>query len=226
MKNTQIIPIFPLAIVQFPLAETSLHIFEPRYRQMLTDVMAGDETFGIVLHQAGRLSQVGCTVGVSGVETLADGRSNISCVGRSRFRLLEVVDDEHTPYARAEVELLEDDLLFEDDALMELVSRLRDLFSRLYTADQRLRGQGESRIVDALPVVSAMESEVFSYFLADYLQADLVQKQRWLEMTSTQVRLRDLEVHLHNAVQVQEQRVKVSQVSRTNGHGGHLPLAD
>ncbi|MGH9844616.1 MAG: LON peptidase substrate-binding domain-containing protein, partial [Blastocatellia bacterium] len=44
----RVLPIFPLSLVQFPSAITPLHIFEPRYRQMLKDVMGTDKTFGII----------------------------------------------------------------------------------------------------------------------------------------------------------------------------------
>ena len=48
MTSHRAIPIFPLPVVQFPNAITPLHIFEPRYRKMLKDVMEKDKTFGII----------------------------------------------------------------------------------------------------------------------------------------------------------------------------------
>ena len=48
MTSDRVIPIFALSLVQFPGALTPLHIFEPRYRQMLAEAMAGDKTFGIL----------------------------------------------------------------------------------------------------------------------------------------------------------------------------------
>ncbi|MBO0859558.1 MAG: LON peptidase substrate-binding domain-containing protein, partial [Chloracidobacterium sp.] len=48
MASRHVIPIFPLPLVQFPNAITPLHIFEPRYRKMLKDVMEKDKTFGVI----------------------------------------------------------------------------------------------------------------------------------------------------------------------------------
>ncbi|HKC87575.1 MAG TPA: LON peptidase substrate-binding domain-containing protein, partial [Blastocatellia bacterium] len=48
MTSHRVIPIFPLPVVQFPNAITPLHIFEPRYRKLLKDVMEKDKTFGVI----------------------------------------------------------------------------------------------------------------------------------------------------------------------------------
>src|SRR5215813_11102741 len=106
--TNRIIPIFPLPVVQFPNAITPLQIFEPRYRKMLKDVMERDKTFGIIYRPSADenellvgserlpLGSVGCTVEVAVVQELPDGRSNILCVGVSRYRLLGYLEGE--PY--------------------------------------------------------------------------------------------------------------------------------
>src|SRR5215468_3310510 len=124
MTSRHVIPIFPLPVVQFPNAITPLHIFEPRYRKMLKDVMEKDKTFGLIYRPAAEegglkpasdkvpLGSIGCAVEVAVVQELPDGRSNILCVGGARFRLLQYIEGE--PYLQAEVNFLEDEPTFEE----------------------------------------------------------------------------------------------------------------
>jgi len=189
---------------------------------MLEDVQAGEAIFGIVLRQADGLASVGCTVRLLHVNSLPDGRSNIECLGQSRFRLIEVIEDDEAPYARAVIEAFDDDPGFEDDETSELFERLKELFGRLYSANRRLRGLADSDTDPELPDLPADE-ELFSYVLADNLAVDLALKQRWLELTSTPLRLREMESYLVEAAEAEERKVWVGKVSRTNGHGGKLP---
>lgn len=86
------IPIFPLHTVLFPGQVLPLHIFEPRYRQMVAECLRQGAPFGVVLIKKGRdvgpeatPADVGTTARIAQVETLADGRLNILAVGESRF---------------------------------------------------------------------------------------------------------------------------------------------
>ena len=87
------LPLFPLHQVMFPNEVVALHIFEPRYRQMLKDVLAGDRTFGIVLIRSGWESgepadpyEIGTTALIRDSEIFPDGRANISVVGSGDSR--------------------------------------------------------------------------------------------------------------------------------------------
>ena len=111
------IPLFPLQIVVFPGQEVPLHIFEPRYRQLVRDTLESDEPFGIVLVRRARppggpstdrepTHEIGCTVRLEAVEEFPDGRWNIGCIGERRFRIIEKVGER--PYWVAEVEYLDD----------------------------------------------------------------------------------------------------------------------
>lgn len=108
------IPIFPLPdAVLFPGVFLPLHIFEPRYRAMVTDVLDGDRVIGMTLLRPGwepdyegrpPIFPVGCAGLVTHAERLADGRFDIVLKGLSRFR---VVDEEAgRPYRVARVEAL------------------------------------------------------------------------------------------------------------------------
>jgi len=115
------LPIFPLAsVVLFPLIRTPLHIFEPRYRQMTQDALAGDRRIGMIAvlpdHLASMSGEppiysIGCAGVIEAAQQLPDGRYNMVLSGTQRFRVL----GERSPagerlYRAAEVELLEDPL--------------------------------------------------------------------------------------------------------------------
>ena len=108
--------IFPLSgAVLFPRMHLPLHIFEPRYRAMIADVMARDQRIGMI-QPAGPgepppLFQVGCVGRVAEIEALEDGRFNIILSGESRFRLLGELDVS-TPFRQIDAALYTAD---EDD---------------------------------------------------------------------------------------------------------------
>lgn len=90
------IPIFPLAgAILFPRSQLPLHIFEPRYRAMVRDVMEGGGRIGMIQPvgpDEQRLYDVGCVGELVGIEELEDGRFNIVLHGSSRFRLVAEAD--------------------------------------------------------------------------------------------------------------------------------------
>ena len=103
------IPIFPLAgAILFPRAQLPLHIFEPRYRDMIRDALAGPARIGMI-QPSGEgnpppLFRTGCIGEIVGVEELDDGRFNIVLHGSTRFRLI-AERDLGTAYRQADVDL-------------------------------------------------------------------------------------------------------------------------
>jgi Lon protease-like protein len=108
------IPIFPLAgAILFPRAQLPLHIFEPRYREMVRDALAGDHLIGMVQPRAesagpdptGRpaVFEIGCLGKITGSEALDDGRFNIVLEGLGRFRIAREADVT-TPYRQVDAE--------------------------------------------------------------------------------------------------------------------------
>ncbi|WP_159977283.1 MULTISPECIES: LON peptidase substrate-binding domain-containing protein [unclassified Novosphingobium] len=104
------VTIFPLAgAVLYPGLQLPLHIFEPRYRAMVSDVLARDRRIGMIQPQrpaeGSTLYTVGCLGRIGDVEALEDGRFNIVLEGETRFRVLrELVVT--TPFRQVEAELL------------------------------------------------------------------------------------------------------------------------
>ncbi|MYL97487.1 ATP-dependent protease [Novosphingobium sp. FGD1] len=107
------ITIFPLTgAVLYPGLQLPLHIFEPRYRAMVSDALARDRRIGMIQPQrpaeGAPLYSVGCVGRIGDVEALEDGRFNIVLSGLSRFRTLRELDVT-TPFRQVEAELLPED---------------------------------------------------------------------------------------------------------------------
>src|SRR5437868_7797634 len=84
--------LFPLSIVLVPTERIPLHIFEPRYRELIEECVAEGSDFGLVLAtDDGAVHEIGTRASVIEVlQTLDDARMNIVVEGRERFRLLEL----------------------------------------------------------------------------------------------------------------------------------------
>ncbi len=105
--------IFPLTgALLFPGLQLPLHIFEPRYRAMISDSLVRDRRIAMIQPQGqydgAPLFQIGCIGKIGEVEAMEDGRYNVILEGISRFRLLRELDVT-TPFRQVEGELIEDD---------------------------------------------------------------------------------------------------------------------
>ena len=120
------IPIFPLQdIMLFPGASRSLHIFEPRYRDMIADAMEGDRIIGMVMlkpttennyDENPPIYDIGCAGILSNIEQLPDGRYNVIVQGLKRFRITG--EDQRRTYRIASINVLDDALSEADRATL------------------------------------------------------------------------------------------------------------
>jgi hypothetical protein len=115
--------IFPLpGAVLFPGLQLPLHIFEPRYRALVSDALARDRRIAMIQPQAAvegsPLFAIGCVGRIGEVEALDDGRFNIVLEGESRFRVIRELDVT-TPFRQVEAELIEET----DDEVLSSVER-------------------------------------------------------------------------------------------------------
>ena len=119
----QRLTIFPLTgAILFPGLQLPLHIFEPRYRAMVSDVLARDRRIGMIQPQrpteGAPLFEIGCVGKIGEFEALEDGRYNLVLEGESRFRMLRELDVT-TPFRQIEAELIEDN----DDEVLSSIER-------------------------------------------------------------------------------------------------------
>lgn len=171
-----VIPIFPLPnVVLFPQVFLPLHVFEPRYRAMVSDVLEGDRIIGMTLLTPGwetdyegrpAVFPIGCAGLVTHAERLDDGRFNIILRGLEKFRVIE--EDTSKPYRLARVEALDEP---SSRGLAALTDERRRLEHLIMTAGDN----GEPVTPPAMP------DEDFINALAQYLSFDALEKQALLE---------------------------------------------
>lgn len=189
MQANARLPLFPLGLVLFPGVSLPLHLFEPRYRQLLADVQAGDRRFGIVCTPPGVSERAlptglaGCVAEVTEVESLEDGRSNVMVVGRDRFSLEWVIADA-APYLMADVVPMPDIPVPGGLALSLMADELRSHFARVVTAVHTL----EDHAPAALPTLPDDPSRL-AWSVASMIEMELSQRQRLLEERSPLLRV-------------------------------------
>jgi Lon protease-like protein len=184
------IPIFPLPnVVLFPTVCLPLHIFEPRYRDMVADALEGDRIIGMALLRPGwegdyegrpAIYPVGCAGLISHAERLPDGRYNIILRGLEKFRVIRERDQR--AYRVADI-----------DPMMEALSeRDRELVrSERQRLEALLVPQPAGRGVDP-KVPPSMADEDLVNALAQYLELETVEKQALLERDGLVARCRSL----------------------------------
>ena len=157
------IPLFPLNVVLFPGTTMPLHLFEPRYRQLLADVRTGDQRFGLLCSIPGvperevPAGRIGSMAEVTEVEMLPDGRANIMVRGVGRFALGGYVEAP-TPYHQGTVELVDDGPVTNPVALAVAADELAGHFRRIVKAVDTLRPEpGPSPVLSDHPVALAWQ---------------------------------------------------------------------
>ena len=184
------IPLFPLSVVLFPGMQLPLHIFEPRYRLMAARALQGDRCFGIALLVEGREGQagtvparVGCSAEIVDSTRFPDGRLNLMTVGRRRFQILQM--REQDGYLIGTCEWL-DDVPEVSGEVADLARRVRGLLGT-YLASLARNANLSPRDLDDLDVPS--EAGALSMWVAAIITLSNEQKQDLLEMASTRARL-------------------------------------
>jgi ATP-dependent Lon protease len=212
------IAVFPLPLVLLPGEVLPLHIFEPRYRQMLTDIENERNLFGISLFDSAEgksdrpdVGSVGCVAELREVQPLPDGRSNILTQGIIRYSIVDYIDA-GTPYLTAEVRFFEDDE--GDSAVVESTSdEVFDLFERVAKAAFDLSGNRGK-----LPEIQKSDPERLSFVVTAAFNLDNEIKYDLLKTTSTLERFGRLKTILESAVGRMEESAAIHKVAQTNGH--------
>ena len=211
--------LFPLPVVLFPGMALPLHIFEPRYRQLVTDCAEGEGRFGIARLPDGIAETeitpgtVGCVAEIVNRETLPDGRSNILVRGTERFALVSFVSSPR-PYHMCNAVPVEDD--FEIGAELDaLAERVRDVFRRVARAARTL-----SDDPDPLPELPD-EAPSLSFAIASMIDIGIDARQEILASRSPTDRLRQLDGVLTTALGTIVGRAQVHTLAKTNGRGAH-----
>ncbi|HEX2091550.1 MAG TPA: LON peptidase substrate-binding domain-containing protein [Longimicrobiaceae bacterium] len=178
------LPLFPLPIVLFPGALMPLHVFEPRYRQMMARCLEGDRCFGLIYHDPDRFGpfemepgRVGCVAEILKFQPLPDGRSLVLTEGTERFRIEDGIETDELYY-----EALVEEYPDLDEGRRGIVQRRRrsiELFQRVLT--EALKHPGP------LPPIDPGEETAFQ--LAQAIRIDPAWQQELLETRGERARL-------------------------------------
>jgi Lon protease-like protein len=212
------LPIFPLPLVLMPYELLPLHIFEPRYRQMLKDIELRRNLFGVSFFEQQsdfdekpKVGSIGCVAEVRQSQTMPDERSNIVTFGLIRYRLVDYVAI-GTPYYSAEVQFFEDEPESKD-ILDPIADEVFVLFERVAKAAFKLSGNR-----GRFPEVPRADAEQLSFLVAAAFNLDNEVKAQFIEMTSTSARLIRLKAILEQAVEQMESNADIVGVAQKNGH--------
>lgn len=214
--TTAVIGLFPLDTVLVPGLVFPLHIFEPRYRKLLQDVLAAAEDareFGVVAVRPTDDAQgrpwfaVGTSARVSEVDGYPDGRSDITTVGQRRFEVIEVVDED--PYIRARVQWLPDDTIQGEQQPEVRAAALRA--SAVFASYRRVLSSEDTDLSD-LPD----DPQLLSYVLTAAIIAPVQARQPLLQTGSTLERL-------HLACDLMMREIAVMRVLPSLPLGAHRP---
>ncbi len=105
---SSLLPIFPLELVLLPGVPLPLHIFEPRYKEMIAECLEKNKPFGVVRASSDGVADIGCTAEIVSVtKKYDDGRMDILARGVAPFEVLEVNQDRS--FLQAEIAVLEDE---------------------------------------------------------------------------------------------------------------------
>ena len=201
MSRTIRVPLFPLGgAILFPRSQLPLHIFEPRYRSMVSDAVAGPGRIAMIQplrdddDNRAPLHAVGCIGEIGGVEELDDGRFNIVLVGTNRFRLIDEAPSDEA-YRVADVDIA----AFDDGEPEPLAMVQRAEVER----EARRLGDALGLAID-WAAVNGLDDEMLVNAIAQVAPFDVGAKQALLEADSLDGRA-DLLVQL-----MQFQRVAIT----------------
>ena len=168
-----LLPLFPLDVVLFPGTTLPLHIFEPRYKEMIGECLAQHRTFGVVRVVEQGLAEVGCTAEIiTVVKKYPDGRLDLVTEGRRRFEVVRVNQERF--FLQAEVLMIDDEPGTAPQAERERAIQLHSELLAIAGAKQDL---------------SPADPALLSFYLAGSLPLDLDFKQKLLSLRSEPERL-------------------------------------
>jgi len=186
------LPLFPLHGVLYPGATVPLHIFEPRYREMVGRCLEHDEAFGVVLILEGEEvggaavpHRIGTEAAIIAAQRYRDGRYDLVAEGRRRFEIVSL--DPTRAYLRAEVRFLPEPGGIVSEDLAETVAILFEGF--LETEERSGHPPVEETWRD-------LDPRALSYLIASMLPVSEAAKQEMLELRDASARLRKVAGHL------------------------------
>ncbi len=196
-----LLPLFPLELVLFPGAPLPLHIFEPRYKEMIGECLEHGRPFGLVRVKENALASIGCSATILNViKKYEDGRLDIAAEGGQRFEISQL--NQQRSFLQGEVTYFEDDPSSITKNAVETVIELHEqLFAVL------------GQTVEVEP-----DETLLSFQVAHDLPVDLDFKQTLLEMKSEAERIDTLTEYYRATIPKVEKTLRARDRASGNGH--------
>lgn len=200
-----LLALFPLDLVLLPGTPLPLHVFEPRYKEMIAECLDRSLPFGVVRSKESEIAEIGCTAEIVTVtKKYDDGRMDIVTEGRQRFEVMQL--NQGRSFLQAEV------FYFQDEpgrASPEQVAQATKLHGEIMT------------LAGAEPEKSSeIEQHQLSFHLAGSLPLDLDFKQTLLGMKSEAERLQAIISFFDDILPAMRRTVHVRRKAGGNGHAG------
>ena len=198
-----LLPLFPLDVVLLPGTPLPLHIFEPRYKEMIGECLANHAPFGVVRATEKGFAEVGCTAEIVSVtKQYPDGRMDLVAEGRERFDVIEV--NRERSFLRADVLLVPD-----EPGAASPGDKARAIRAHLEILT----------LAGAVQDLSAADHSTLSFYLAGSLPLDLDFKQKLLAMRTESQRIQAVAAYLENILPNLRRAARARQKAGGNGHG-------
>ena len=210
---TNFIPIFPLGIVVYPGEKVHLHIFEPRYKQLVLECKETDKPFGVPTVLNNRLQEIGTLVQISDiVQTYDNGEMDIKTQGLKVFRILEVIKAVPDKlYSGAIVNYPENEV---DEGNRKLMQNV-------------IRGVKElHRLLNISKDFKKPEDELKSYDVAHHAGLSLEEEYELLGLMKELQRQEYLKRHLHKVLPMLMEMEQLKEKVKLNGHFRNLSALD
>jgi Lon protease-like protein len=207
MRSDTYMPIFPLGVVLLPHMPMPLHIFEERYKLMITECLDQRQDFGLIYVKESNIQRIGCSARITDVlKRYKDGRMDILTVGGNRFLITSI--DESRPFLQGSVLYFDDEIEKPAQDLLRKSIRALELLEKL----NRLAGTDAD---DAPP--AGADLSLLSFFIASHEGFTFDERQELLEMTSPAARIeREVEL-LVKKIDVLHAREEIRKITGGNG---------
>lgn len=200
-----LLPLFPLDVVLLPGAPLPLHVFEPRYKEMIGECLDRNEVFGVLRAKEGTVAEIGCTAEIVTVtKKYDDGRMDIVTQGRQPFEVIHV--NQERAFLQGEVMYLRDD---QGLASNDQINKALQLHSEI----MKLAGAEPENAAE-------IDKEQLSFHLAGSLPLDLDFKQTLLGTKSEPERLQAIISLFETILPSMRRTVHVRRKAGGNGHAG------
>ena len=205
---TSFIPIFPLGIVVYPGEMLNLHIFEPRYKQLIAECVKNKKPFGIPVVSKEKINETGTEMEVPEIShTYGDGEMDIKTKGTKVFRILEIIKEiPEKLYSGAIVNFPENDEQGNGVLMQNLVKGIKELH-KLLSIEKKF---------------NKPDTELCCYDVAHHLGLSLTEEYELLELFKELQRQEYLKRHLKKVLPLMAEMKMLKERVKLNGHFKHL----